>query len=49
LAAVSVPEDFIIATKREAISASSTLEREVNYLLDKGYKWSENARRLVPK
>lgn len=41
--------EFIMATLRADIRSGSVLEKEVNYLLQNGYRWSENGMSLIPK
>ncbi|MBI4502416.1 MAG: RHS repeat-associated core domain-containing protein [Gemmatimonadetes bacterium] len=41
--------EFILGTLRSEIRAGSPLEREVNYLLGKGYQWAENGMSLIPR
>lgn len=41
--------EFDLATARSEIRSGSTLEREVNYLLERGYAWPSNGMSLVPK
>lgn len=40
--------DFLLATARSAVREGSTLEHEINYLLDHGYRWSSDMKRLIP-
>ncbi len=41
--------EFILSTLRSEIRRGSTLEKEVNYLMSKGYKWADNGMSLIPK
>jgi hypothetical protein len=41
--------EFVMATRRADVRAGSALADEVQYLLNKGYKWTDNNMSLVPK
>jgi RHS repeat-associated protein len=41
--------EFVLAEKRELISATSWLRKEVDYLLAHGYEWASNGMSLVKK
>jgi RHS repeat-associated protein len=40
--------EFIVKAKNGLIRAGSDLEKEVGYLLEKGYSWAKDGSRLVP-
>jgi len=46
---ISAGAEFQLATPATAIRRGSTLAREVQYLLDRGYAWSSDFSKLVPK
>jgi RHS repeat-associated protein len=45
--AMNRKESFLLATPRDKIRRGSDLEREVEYLLEKGYKWTEEGTMLI--
>ncbi len=41
--------EFVMATRRGEIGAGTALAREVDYLLENGYQWTENGLSLIKK
>lgn len=41
--------EFVMSTRRGDIIAGTTLDKEVNYLLRRGYEWAENGLSLIKK